>query len=183
MSKKRAANRAAQKELFENLDEVIVKVKPSGLQAPTSAYFTEQFSEMRSSFGNTSDIIISENDNSSIEYSSSSLSSDDDLYISTLEGDLVIFQNIYNVSRNGMQFLLNILNNHNVKVAPTTYLLNKKSKENLISVKTNELENGNFSYFSIKENIEFCLNKKLLDKPADKRMVFNKVYFNSDGLP
>ena len=103
----------------------------------------------------------------------------------TLEEELLIFYKISNVSRNVMQYLLNILRKANIDVPKTVYLLTKKT----VNPICRELDdkNGKITHFGLKESLKNTVKQKT-DLFNDSQLkqgdtVKLCVRMNVDGLP
>ena len=59
-----------------------------------------------------------------------------------------------------MAFLLSLLLRHGLEVPRSVYLLKKMS--NSPDILTKKIGSGDFAYISIKDNIKYCLENKLL---------------------
>nr|XP_047127794.1 uncharacterized protein LOC124808640 [Hydra vulgaris] len=97
--------------------------------------------------------------------------------ILTIADHLLMFFITINISHHAMLYLLKLLIKFGVPDVPNSiYLLTKKSQlQNLNIVK---LSNGNFFYFSIIENLKYCIDKgvSIISSTID-------FIFNVDGLP
>jgi hypothetical protein len=103
---------------------------------------------------------------------------------SSLAEDLLFFFILYNVSHSAMKFLLTILLDRRIEVPNSVYFLKKmQHKANFCFSK---IDDGEFAYLSMQENILFCLDHNLLninDLPNAGKDYFIDANINIDGLP
>lgn len=131
---------------------------------------------------NTTSEDFSEDTTSSID-----LDDDEDMYLEennteneglSLAEELYFFFLLFNLSNRAMDFLLKLLIRHNVPNVPKSFHYLKKCSK-LEKFDTVSLSKGSFVYFSIKENLKFCVDKGLLVLKS----IQLKLKFNIDGLP
>ena len=98
---------------------------------------------------------------------------------STLYDDLLLFMLIYNVSRRGMQHLLDVLRRHNVDVPKSIHSLKKDCNKHKFAIL--DISRGSFAYSSIIDNVTFCIkNNFLVLKDVFTNLT---LQINVDGLP
>lgn len=93
--------------------------------------------------------------------------------------DIVNYFTRHKISRRARKELLEILNRHGINVPSSVYLLEKNESSVQEGKKSHvvPLSEGEFTYFSVAENIQFLVDNKLLHS-CEVDMVFN-----IDGLP
>jgi hypothetical protein len=99
----------------------------------------------------------------------------------SLSEELLLFFIIFNISHAAMSYLLKLLVRHNIAVPPTLYQLKKMQKNfdwNILNI-----NNGQFAYLSIKENIVYCLDNGMLSISKSINQVILNIKISIDGLP
>jgi hypothetical protein len=102
----------------------------------------------------------------------------------SLAEELFLFFIMFNLPHSAMQYLLNLLNRHNVNVPKSLYLLRQCSSANLdvSCIKVSE----NIAYMSITENVIFSVKKNLLNLSLyanSSGTCLLNIKINVDGLP
>jgi hypothetical protein len=98
----------------------------------------------------------------------------------TLAEELLTFFIIYNLSNKASQALLDILLKHGIDVPRSLYLLKQSSALSTIKSLI-DINQTDFAYLTIKENILFCLQQGLLKTSGFFHEL--KIKINIDGLP
>lgn len=100
----------------------------------------------------------------------------------SLDDELLLIFTIHNASRNLMESILSLLSRHGMPVSKTVYMLKRRQGKNLSAVRS--LEDGEFSYIGIRDNLNFCMENGFLKKATDDtNSIRVEATINIDGLP
>jgi len=97
----------------------------------------------------------------------------------SLAEELLMFATMFNLSRSAVNYLLCILNRHNIIVPKSAYKLQKFDQSAVRSIKNIISGTFNYAYLSIKDNFQFLLDKSHI-KPVSQTV---SLKINIDGLP
>jgi hypothetical protein len=100
----------------------------------------------------------------------------------TLAEELLFFFIAFNIPRKAMEQLLFLLRKHNVLGVPTSVYMLRKGLQT-VPIDIISVENMNYAYLGIQENLEFLLNRNILSIQSGKDPVLIDLSMNIDGLP